>query len=85
MSLRAKSFGYKVYLPRMLDQTLLSLFASQLRPWIGTESIVIAAREHVRILDAVLDGNGTRAELVMRKHVCRSAAEVVGLPDEASD
>ena len=73
------------HLPRMLDQTLMSLFASQFRPWLDASSIATAAAEHVAIIDAVIAGRGGDAERAMRRHVRNSARTIVALPDAAFD
>jgi DNA-binding GntR family transcriptional regulator len=71
------------HLPRLMDQTLIDLFSAQLRGWIAPPLAVQAAREHVRLLHALLAGDSAAAEREMRTHVRASAATVLALPDEA--
>ncbi len=71
------------HLPRLLDQTLLALFASQFRSSLASASIHQAAAEHLLVLAAVVEGEGGRAEQAMRRHVRNSAATILALPDEA--
>ena len=73
------------HLPRMLDQTLLALFASQFRPWLLHAKVAEAAAEHVALLDALKRGAAGEAECVMRSHVRHSARAITALPDEAFD
>ena len=73
------------HLPRMLDQTLLALFASQFRPWLVHAKVAEAAAEHVDLLDALKRGAAGEAERVMRNHVRHSARAITTLPDEAFD
>lgn len=71
------------HLPRLLDHTLLDLFAAQLRGWMAPQQVLDAAREHVQLVQALLKGNAALAEGVMREHVRSSARNVLALPDEA--
>jgi DNA-binding GntR family transcriptional regulator len=71
------------HLPRLMDQTLIDLFSAQLRGWIAPPLVVQAAREHVRLLQALLAGDSSAAEREMRAHVRASAATVLALPDDA--
>jgi DNA-binding GntR family transcriptional regulator len=71
------------HLPRLLDLTLIDLFAAQLRGWIAPPQVLRAAREHALLLRALLDGDTAAAERLMRAHVRGSAAVVLALPDAA--
>jgi DNA-binding GntR family transcriptional regulator len=71
------------HLSRMLDQTLLLLFASQFRAWMQTPSIRAAAADHLRILEAIERGDTTAAERTMRLHIRHSSKAVLDLPDDA--
>lgn len=71
------------HLPRLLDHTLIDLFAAQLRGWIAPPQVLQAAAEHVALLQALLAGDAARAENAMRQHVRASARTMLALPDEA--
>lgn len=72
-----------VHLPRMLDQTLLLLFASQFRAWMPAQSYSRASIEHLEILQAVESGDAVGAEQAMRSHIRNSAIMNGQLPDDA--
>jgi DNA-binding GntR family transcriptional regulator len=71
------------HLPRLMDHTLIDLFAAQLRGWIAPHQLQAAAHEHVQLLQALLAGNAALAERLMRAHVRSSANNVLALPDDA--
>lgn len=71
------------HLPRLMDHTLIDLFAAQLRGWIAPQHLRAAAAEHVRLVQALLKGDAAAAERLMREHVRSSAKNVLALPDDA--
>ncbi len=71
------------HLPRMLDQTLMLLFASQFRAWVAPSAVAQAAREHLLVIQALQDFDGQAAEQHMRAHVRASAATILALPPQA--
>ena len=72
-----------VHMPRMLDQTLLVLFASQFRAWLPPGSISRAAAQHTLILEAIERHDGRAAELAMRRHIRDARRSIARLPDDA--
>ncbi len=71
------------HLPRMLDQTLMLLFASQFRAWVAPSAVAQAAREHLLVIQALQDFDGQAAEQHMRAHVRASATTILALPPQA--
>jgi DNA-binding GntR family transcriptional regulator len=71
------------HLPRVLDQTLLVLFAAQFRGWVTPGSVAAAAEDHLLVLDAVAAQRGAAAERAMRRHIVRSGRAITRLPEEA--
>lgn len=72
-----------LHLPRVLDRTLMTLFASQFRPWIANVSSVRVAQEHVAIATAIQEGKAREAEKAMSRHIRSSAEVVLALEDAA--
>lgn len=72
-----------VHMPRMLDQTLLVLFASQFRPWLPPSSMARAGKQHVQILEAIDRQNPRGAEAAMRRHIRDARRSMAKLPDDA--
>jgi DNA-binding GntR family transcriptional regulator len=75
--------AHNSHLPRLLDRTLLDLFAAQLRGWLAPATVLQSAQEHLGVIDALLAGEGAAAERAMRRHVQSSARAILALPDEA--
>jgi DNA-binding GntR family transcriptional regulator len=72
-----------VHMPRMLDQTLLVLFASQFRAWLPPGSTLRAAEQHVEILEAIARVDARGAEAAMKRHIRDARRAMARLPDDA--
>ena len=72
-----------VHMPRMLDQTLLVLFASQFRAWLPPGSTLRAAKQHAEILQAIEKEDPRGAESAMKRHVREARQAIAKLPDDA--
>ncbi|HUP05781.1 MAG TPA: GntR family transcriptional regulator [Caldimonas sp.] len=72
-----------VHLPRMLDQTLMLLFASQFRSFLPPSSVARAASQHVEILEAIERQDPKAAEVAMRRHVTDARRALRSLPEDA--
>lgn len=72
-----------VHMPRMLDQTLLVLFASQFRAWLPPGSMARAAKQHVLILESIGQQDPRAAEAAMLRHIRDARQSMTKLPDDA--
>jgi DNA-binding GntR family transcriptional regulator len=61
----------------------MSLFAAQFRMWLSPAAMTSAARDHVKIVDALAARDARTAERVMRRHIQQSARAILALPDDA--
>jgi len=89
LHMAVQALSGNAHLPRLLEGTLMTLFVSQFRNWLGADSITRAASEHVDLIEAIMAGKEAAASRAMRMHVRSSARTILALgpdlfgPDQA--
>ncbi|MEM1187135.1 MAG: GntR family transcriptional regulator [Pseudomonadota bacterium] len=77
------TIGGNVELPVIMPTALLHLLRLQSFPYIGKDSRHQITTEYLRIIDAVLAGDPTRAAKLGTQHVRAAKKRLAALPDEA--
>ncbi|WP_342641384.1 GntR family transcriptional regulator [Rhodoligotrophos ferricapiens] len=70
-------------LSKLIDQMALPVVMFQLRRLMSPEDVTKSMQEHIAIAEAILAGDGQRAEDAMRTHLRSSAARFMKMPATA--
>ncbi len=74
--------GGNEQLIQLLGRIHLPLVMAQVNQSLGASQIAQSTREHEEIVLAILAGSPKKADLAMRRHLRRSGAWTLGLPDD---
>lgn len=75
--------GGNEQLEKLMARMHIPFIMAQVRLSMGQEQIERSQREHIEILQAVLDGNPDAADAAMRRHLHNTGAWLLSLPDAA--
>ncbi len=70
------------WLPGIAEQLWLPVFRLQFNRFIQANSMKVSLEGHERIIKAILDGDGPRAERFMRAHIRSAQKTVLVIPEE---